>query len=82
MNFHFSDFQRSVILFCLGLFLGNETHYLRILGVLQRLGISYFVVATICMLCMERSTDQKGAEKWVCVSAVMLHLPPLPRPRT
>ncbi|XP_017777124.1 PREDICTED: heparan-alpha-glucosaminide N-acetyltransferase [Nicrophorus vespilloides] len=44
-------FRRSCILFALGLFLnaGRYLDTLRVFGVLQRFGICYFVVATVCL---------------------------------
>ncbi|GJQ67696.1 hypothetical protein Trydic_g16520, partial [Trypoxylus dichotomus] len=47
--------RRSIILFLIGLFLGAGTNLktMRIFGVLQRFGISYLVVASVCFLSMK-----------------------------
>lgn len=49
-------FQRSIILFAIGIFLGSGTNLnqFRVFGVLQRFGISYFVVASVCLLTMRK----------------------------
>lgn len=53
---HVGLLQRSVKLFLIGLCLntskGPHLEDIRIMGVLQRFGIAYFVVATIHVLCI------------------------------
>lgn len=50
-------FKRSVKLFLLGIFLnsGNNLYSLRIFGVLQRFGVCYFAISTICIFTMDRN---------------------------
>ncbi|KAK9881463.1 hypothetical protein WA026_016348 [Henosepilachna vigintioctopunctata] len=52
---------RSLKLFCLGIFVGSGIYLykIRIMGVLQRFGISYFVVTLICVFLLNRSTLMK-----------------------
>ncbi|XP_057660056.1 heparan-alpha-glucosaminide N-acetyltransferase [Diorhabda carinulata] len=59
--------KRSIKLFCLGIFLngGSDLNYLRILGVLQRLGICYFVTSIICLYLMNREDEVKEEQNWL-----------------
>ncbi|XP_072384801.1 heparan-alpha-glucosaminide N-acetyltransferase-like [Diabrotica undecimpunctata] len=56
--------KRSLKLFCLGLFLngGSDINYLRIFGVLQRLGIGYFVAAVSLVYLMQRKQNDENEE--------------------
>ncbi|XP_076271924.1 heparan-alpha-glucosaminide N-acetyltransferase-like [Rhynchophorus ferrugineus] len=48
--------KRSIKLFLIGIFLnsGCDVYYIRIFGVLQRFGLCYFIVTTLCILTMDR----------------------------
>ncbi|KAJ8957118.1 hypothetical protein NQ318_007334 [Aromia moschata] len=52
--------KRSIKLFLIGIFLGSgsDLKYLRIFGVLQRFGVAYLVVTTVCVYCINRSKIQ------------------------
>ncbi|XP_044270334.1 heparan-alpha-glucosaminide N-acetyltransferase-like [Tribolium madens] len=52
--------KRSIKLFCLGIFLGSgpTLECMRIFGVLQRFGICYLVVTTICLFLMKREFSE------------------------
>ncbi|CAH1170184.1 unnamed protein product [Phaedon cochleariae] len=54
--------KRSLKLFCLGIFLGSgsDLNFLRIFGVLQRFGVAYFTISTICIYCMDRAEIKEG----------------------
>ncbi|XP_066157076.1 heparan-alpha-glucosaminide N-acetyltransferase [Euwallacea fornicatus] len=82
--------KRSVKLFLLGIFLnsGTDLYYLRIFGVLQRFGLCYFIVTTICIFTMERDLGVKQvhsvlrqlADVWkvwkawlICLAVLMFH---------
>ncbi|XP_044748366.1 heparan-alpha-glucosaminide N-acetyltransferase-like [Coccinella septempunctata] len=49
--------KRSVKLFCIGVFLGSGVYLdrFRVMGVLQRFGICYFVVTLICIATLKRN---------------------------
>ena len=52
----FNVLKRSIKVFCLVIFLvsGSTLECMRIFGVLQRFGICYLVVTTICLFLMKR----------------------------
>ena len=56
----FNVLKRSIKLFCLGIFLGAgpTLECMRIFGVLQRFGICYLVVTTICLFLMKRDLTE------------------------
>ncbi|ENN75660.1 hypothetical protein YQE_07838, partial [Dendroctonus ponderosae] len=56
------EFQRSIKLFLLGIFLnsGCNLYYIRIFGVLQRFGLCYFIVTTICVFTMHRDLSSRS----------------------
>lgn len=57
--------KRSVKLFVLGIFLnsGSDVYYIRIFGVLQRFGLCYFIVTTICIFTMDRNLNEKNKNR-------------------
>lgn len=60
--------KRSVKLILIGIFLnsGCDVYYIRIFGVLQRFGLCYFIVTTICILTMDRNLNEKTEHKlWI-----------------
>uniref|UniRef100_A0AAR5PNL4 Heparan-alpha-glucosaminide N-acetyltransferase catalytic domain-containing protein n=1 Tax=Dendroctonus ponderosae TaxID=77166 RepID=A0AAR5PNL4_DENPD len=54
--------KRSIKLFLLGIFLnsGCNLYYIRIFGVLQRFGLCYFIVTTICVFTMHRDLSSRS----------------------
>nr|XP_022916136.1 heparan-alpha-glucosaminide N-acetyltransferase [Onthophagus taurus]XP_022916137.1 heparan-alpha-glucosaminide N-acetyltransferase [Onthophagus taurus]XP_022916138.1 heparan-alpha-glucosaminide N-acetyltransferase [Onthophagus taurus] len=66
--------RRSCTLFAIGLFLGSGTNLekLRIFGVLQRFGICYLVVATMCLFLMEVDYAEFD-RKWKNYFSEILH---------
>lgn len=74
-----SNFQRSCVLFLLGVMLntvvaGPRLHTMRVFGVLQRFGITYFVVSMLVILLSPRNSSRSQV-KYVFFYVCMFRCP-------